>query len=160
MAQLWEITKPFGRPPAFNNPAELWDAATKYFQWCIDNPLMEAKAFAFQGNSWIEELPKMRAMTIQGLCLHMNISQETLSNYEQRDDFFGVVKQIKETIYEQKFSGAAADLLNSNIIARDLGLADKKDHQSSDGSMTPKSYSPEQYKAAEDAISSKMDDLD
>ena len=40
-------------------------------------------------------------------------------------------------IYEQKFTGAAAGLLNPNIIARDLGLADKTDHASSDGSMSP-----------------------
>jgi hypothetical protein len=30
-------------------------------------------------------------------------------------------------MYEQKFSGAAAGLLNPNIIARDLGLADKSE---------------------------------
>jgi hypothetical protein len=29
-------------------------------------------------------------------------------------------------------------MLNPAIIARDLGLADKKDHTSSDGSMSPK----------------------
>ena len=48
----------------------------------------------------------------------------------------------------QKFMGAAADLLNANIISRDLGLADKKDHTSSDGSMTP-SFSA-LYGASED----------
>jgi hypothetical protein len=30
-------------------------------------------------------------------------------------------------ILDQKFTGAAADLLNPNIIARDLGLTDKKE---------------------------------
>ena len=38
-------------------------------------------------------------------------------------------------------AGAAADLLNPNIIARDLGLKDvaTHEHTSPDGSMTPKS---------------------
>jgi len=41
-------------------------------------------------------------------------------------------------IYRQKFEGASADMLNPNIIARDLGLADKKDLSSTDKSMSPK----------------------
>ena len=36
----------------------------------------------------------------------------------------------------QKFAGAAADLLNANIIARDLGLADKQDLTNSDGTLS------------------------
>ena len=38
-----------------------------------------------------------------------------------------VITRIRETAYNQKFTGAAADLLNANIIARDLGLSDKKE---------------------------------
>tara|TARA_R100000951_G_scaffold116795_1_gene131041 strand:+ start:5623 stop:6042 length:420 start_codon:yes stop_codon:yes gene_type:complete len=34
------------------------------------------------------------------------------------------------------------------------------DHQSSDASMTPKAYSPEQYSAAQSAVSDKLDNLD
>ena len=32
---------------------------------------------------------------------------------------------MKEIIYNQKYSGAAAGFFNANIIARDLGLANK-----------------------------------
>ena len=38
-----------------------------------------------------------------------------------------------EIIRTQKFAGAAADLLNANIIARDLGLADKNEVTGKDG---------------------------
>ena len=38
----------------------------------------------------------------------------------------------------QKFTGASANMLNANIIARDLGLTDKKDLTSSDGTMATK----------------------
>lgn len=34
------------------------------------------------------------------------------------------------------------------------------DHQSSDGSMTPKAYSPEQYAEAEGKLNGSLDDLD
>lgn len=38
-----------------------------------------------------------------------------------------VTTRIDEIIYKQKFEGAAVGAFNANIIARDLGLADKKD---------------------------------
>ena len=40
-------------------------------------------------------------------------------------DFITIIAEIDEIIYNQKYSGAAADLLNANIIARDLSLVDK-----------------------------------
>jgi len=54
--------------------------------------------------------------------------------------FSTVIADIEAVIKSQKFQGAAAGLLNANIIARDLGLADKSDfdHKSSDGTMTPR----------------------
>ncbi len=73
-----------------------------------------------------EAVPKMRAMTQAGLYLFLDIDRETFKNYNEREGFFAVTRQIEGTIRSQKFAGAAADLLNANIIARDLGLADKK----------------------------------
>lgn len=67
----------------------------------------------------------MRAMTLSGLCLFLNITRETWGQWRKLDDFSDVITQAEEVIYSQKFAGAAADLLNANIIARDLGLADK-----------------------------------
>jgi hypothetical protein len=69
----------------------------------------------------------MRAMTIDGLCLFLDISTDTWKLYKDREDFIGVTRKAENVIRSQKFSGAAADLLNANIIARDLGLSDKKD---------------------------------
>ena len=37
-----------------------------------------------------------------------------------------------------KYEGAAVGAFNANIIARDLGLTDRKDLTSSDGTMIPK----------------------
>ena len=68
----------------------------------------------------------MRAMTYEGLQLYLNISHGTWVNYSQNDDYLTVTHAIKKIIYEQKFTGAAATLLNPNIIARDLGLKDEQ----------------------------------
>ena len=73
------------------------------------------------------------------LCLFLDITHKTFLNYKERgEDFLQVVMKIENIIKSQKFEGAAAELLNPNIIARDLGLSDKKDLTSSDGSMTPR----------------------
>lgn len=135
--RFWEKRSSVGRNPTFSCPSELWSAACEYFAWCEDHPLSETKAFAFQGIITKTELPKMRAMTLGGLCLFLDIAKQTLYNYKKNPDsgFLEVITRIEETIYQQKFSGAAADLLNANIIARDLGLAEKNlnEHTGKDG---------------------------
>lgn len=83
--------------------------------------------------------PKLRAMTIRGLCLFLDISQETWrswrdpNNVRFREDFVAVIDRVEGIITEQKFAAASAGLLNGNIIARDLGLADKTEVTGKDG---------------------------
>ena len=125
--RFWEARSKHGRDLIFTTPEILWEACCEYFTWADDNPLYEAKAFAFQGIVTQESVPKMRAMTIDGLCLFLDISVETWRLYTDREDFIGVTRKAENVIRSQKFSGAAADLLNANIIARDLGLTDKKE---------------------------------
>ncbi|HBZ17506.1 MAG TPA: DNA-packaging protein [Pantoea sp.] len=125
--RFWEARSSHGRNPTFGSPDELWQACIEYFEWVEDNPLWEMKPFAYQGEVVQEPVAKMRAMTLTGLCLFLDIGDETWRNYRAKKDFMGVVTRAEKVIYDQKFSGAAADLLNPNIIARDLGLADKRE---------------------------------
>ena len=125
--RFWEKRSSHGRDPVFKNPKELKDACLEYFVWVEDNPLWEAKVFHNQGVITDAVIPKMRAMTIGGMCTFLDICQKTWANYRDNNDFLQVTSQIEEIIKDQKFSGAAADLLNANIIARDLGLSDKKE---------------------------------
>ena len=124
--RFWEMRSTHGRNPIFKDSAQLWDACNQYFQWVEENPLQEQKAFSFQGSVHYAEVNKMRAMTIGGLCIFLDIAQETWSNYRKNKDFLGVTRQTEDIIRDQKFTGASADLLNANIIARDLGLKDMK----------------------------------
>lgn len=125
--RFWEQRSSHGRNPIFKSPEQLWDAATQYFTWVEDNPLWEDKLVTFQGEATHEPVAKMRAMTLGGLCLFLDIDRQSWDNYCKRKDFFGITATIAETIRTQKFAGAAADLLNANIIARELGLADKQE---------------------------------
>lgn len=125
---FWKQRSSHGRKPIFATPDDLWNAACEYFEWVSENPLHEVKAFNC-GEAGIqqEKLPKMRAMTLMGLCFFLDISDDTWLNYSKNEDFFGVCDDIKRVIFTQKFEGASAGLLNASIVARELGLADKQD---------------------------------
>ncbi len=122
--QFWLARSSHGANPKFSDPKVLWKACCEYFQWVEDNPLQEA--IVYQGK--VSEDPKdlMRAMTISGMCIFLDICEKTWSNYRKDNDLLQVTTRAEQIIYNQKFAGASADLLNANIIARDLGLADKK----------------------------------
>lgn len=124
--QFWKARAKHGRDKIFASADLLWEACEEYFQWVEDNPLYAAETVKFQGEATLIDVPKMRAMTISGLCLFLDIDQTTWAAWRSVDDFSPIVTRAEEVIRSQKFAGAAADLLNANIIARDLGLSDRQ----------------------------------
>lgn len=127
--EFWKQRSSHGRKPIFETPEALEAACIEYFEWVEANPLYSAEAFAYQGVVTIEPIAKMRAMTIAGLCIFLDISQQAWGEYRQREGYGEVTTRVDEIIRTQKFEGASAGLLNPNIIARDLGLADKTESE-------------------------------
>lgn len=121
----WKLAKgfPSGSDRKYT-PQELWDKAVDYFKWVEDNPLLEEKLF---GTGLKDTVKKMRAMTIIEFCVFAGIARSTFQLYEKDEAYSVITARIRDIIYDQKFTGAAAGLLESNIIARELGLVDKKD---------------------------------
>lgn len=129
--QFWKIRSKHGRDKIFATPEIMWDAACEYFDWCDNNPLQEDQVFAFQGVTTHDSIDKMRAYTLKGLCLFLGVSENYFKTFadQQKDekDFIAVITRIKDVIYTQKFTGAAAGLLQTNIIAMELGLKAKSE---------------------------------
>lgn len=152
--QFWKLRSKHGRDKLFTTPELLWESACEYFDWCDENPLKEDKLFHYQGTVTSQSVGKLRAYTLTGLCLYLDCSTEYFRHFEENNndskDFMPVITRIRETIYEQKFTGASADLLNANIIARDLGLIDKKDIQ------VKTELSPEERQAKIKELQSKL----
>ena|SRR5690242_4356633 len=129
--RFWEIRAKHGRDTLFETPLLLWEAACEYFTWCEDNPLIEVD---FKGKDADRvELPKMRAFTLEGLCLYLDCNTAYFRTFkhqstEKHVDFNTVIAKIEATIRNQKFTGAAAGFLNATIISRDLGLKEGIDH--------------------------------
>lgn len=124
--EFWKLRTKHGRDKLFESPEVLWDAACAYFQAATDTPLLTLE---FNGKDAVECIvPKMRAFTWEGLENFLDI--DSLREYKTNPaykDFSQVITRIGKIIYTQKFEGAAAGLLNANIIARDLGLRDNTD---------------------------------
>lgn len=137
--RFWEMSSSAGRTPKFETPESLWKACAEYFEWVCANPLIEAKLVSFQGVSTLEAVPKMRAMTINALCVFLNVRRATWGEWRsRREDLADVIERVEGVIFSQKLEGAAADLLNASIIARELGLADKQDHTTNGKDMHAK----------------------
>lgn len=126
--QFWLKRSSHGRNPIFSDADTLRLACYEYIQWVDDNPLKAEKIGFYLGEPVVAIEHKMRMMTISGLCLFLDISDETWANYRNNPDFFGVVSEVERIIANQKLSGAAADQLNGNIVCREMGLREKMDH--------------------------------
>lgn len=137
--KFWEKRSSHGRNPIFKNEDELLSACMEYFDWCHENPLFEMKPFNVNNEITQEPVAKMRAMTMGGLQIFLDINRQTWANYKAKEDFIAVIEQVEEIIRDQKFTGAASGLFNANIIARDLGLKDGSENTISgpDGGPIP-----------------------
>lgn len=136
--QFWKMRSRHGVKPIFPEGPEgarmLYEACEDYFKWCDDNPLMEEKVFSYEGCIVTHDTPKLRAYTLNGLTLFIDVSDETWRDMRnRRPDLSAVIAWAEKTIREQKFAAAAAGLLNANIISRDLGLADKHEVTGNNG---------------------------
>lgn len=151
--QFWKLRSKHGRDKLFETPELLWEAATEYFEWCEENPLLEAEAKVLSGGkgegSIIEmaQIPKMRPFTLHGLCSYLDCTTSYFRAFRgqervNKEDFITVITKIEEIIYNQQFSGAAAGFLNANIIARNLNLKESFDHAIHDDTFTLKLDAP------------------
>ena len=130
--QFWKQRSRHGIRPTFPEGPEgalkLQEACEDYFEWCEKNPLKEDKAFSYEGDIIHTNLDKVRAFTLAGLGIYVDVGGSTWRDWRQtRQDLWAVMDWAEQVIRDQKFVAAAAGLLNANIISRDLGLADKQE---------------------------------
>jgi hypothetical protein len=128
--QFWKQRSKHGRDKIFSSPEILWEEAEKYFDWIDENPLKENKIFNGRDGIVNGDVDIARPYTWDGLELFLGIDslREYKTNPEYKD-FSQVISQIGKIIFNNKFEGATANLFNANIIARDLGLIDKKQNE-------------------------------
>jgi len=127
----WQARSTHGRKPKFDNAETLEAACLQYFKWVEDNPLMTVELVKYQGDAKLVQVPRMRATTIVGLCNFLDIDRSTWKGYCAKPDFSDICGWVEGVIHQQKFEGAAADMLNASIIAREIGLSDRETSEES-----------------------------
>lgn len=129
----WEWRKKTGKPKAIKTPEKLWELACEYFQTIDSNPAYK-KDFIKGGESagTIVDIETMRPYTWEGLedFLFEKGIITNLDDYRQNTDgryqeYTGIIRAIGKVIFNRNFSGASMNFLNANLIARQLGLAEK-----------------------------------
>lgn len=124
--KFWMLRSKHGRDKLFESPELLWNAACEYFQWCEDNPI---EADDNKGTKNVNKIKFIRPFTKEGLFLYLDVSDGWLTEFKKTasKDFLNIIHKIELIIRKQKLEGGIVGLYNSNIIARDLGLAEKTD---------------------------------
>jgi len=136
-----------GRPNKWPEPQDLLNDAIEYVNWCEQNTLTEID---FVGKDAVEvEKPKMRVPTIEGFMTHSGTVSRVFREYALKPDFAPICEYIANSLFSIAFEGASAGLLNSQIIMRKLGLADKKEVQTNQTNVHL--YVPDNNRKIEDA---------
>lgn len=127
--EYWKLAVDIGKPKAYT-PETLLEKANAYFEWACNNPWYKNEAVKSGDNVGdIIPIPTARPLTTQGFCVYAGITYQTFLNYEAQQEYLEVIRHIRNITYTQKLEGAAVGAFNANIIARDLGLADKSEQK-------------------------------
>lgn len=113
-----------------STPEKLYEHFESYKEYCKKNPKKE--------NYWSSRSDKEVSVSREipytwdgfEIWLRKNKILAKLDDYkEDKDgrysDYADIIRVIGKEIYEDKYSGAVAGIFQHNIIARDLGLRDK-----------------------------------
>jgi len=145
--QFWKLRSKHGRDKLFATPDLLWEAACEYFEWVDTNPwfkVEQAKGAPkpikndegeYEWPPNLIEIPTARPYTIKAFLLYIGTSESYWKDFKKanHEGFSSIIETIEYAMYSQKFEGAATGAFNANIIARDLGLSDKKELTGKDG---------------------------
>jgi hypothetical protein len=100
---------PGGRPPIWTDPKELQKLVDNYF----DNN---------------------EKVTLAGLAVDLGVDRQTLYNYEEKDEFFGIIKEARDKVlrvYEERL--IYSNLPTGVIFAlKNMGWKDRQDFTTGD----------------------------
>lgn len=113
-------------------PELLWELFCKYVENERNNPMYKVEYVGKEGNK--VNTPLQVPITFEGFECWMADEGyiEDLGHYAANTDdsyseYRTIITRIRKNCFNQNFKGASVGLFNPNIIARKLGLVDKKE---------------------------------
>lgn len=141
-----EARKKMGRPLLYT-PDELLDQFELYLKDRKKRKIVIEETETGQtGETEYDKAKKRRKhhpLSVRDFCVFLNASYEWWKKLPE--DFLPVKNVIANNIYVYQLKGAELGEFNANIVARELGLADKKD-VSATVQEIPKEFTKEQAK--------------
>lgn len=127
--KYWKLRSKHGRDKIFSDPEILWEVACEYFEWAYNHPWSKHEPVK-AGDHFGETVtsPTERPLSIQALCIYLDIDENTFTRYCSEDeykDFWAIANKIKAIIEVNQFEGATVGAYNSNIVIRKLGLKER-----------------------------------
>lgn len=156
---------PGGRPPKFESVEEMQKLIDEYFEWCEPHPeivteWLRPKKKIIEKNKAgedvevevtdydepmytheIERLTHKVPYTINGLSLHLDITRDTLLEYEKKEEFSDTIKRAKTKIQNELELGLYGNSVTGLIfnLKNNYGWKDKTESEitNPDGSLNP-----------------------
>ena len=131
--QFWKLRSKHGRDKIFATPEIMLNACYEYFDYQSKQTWNKTD---FKGKEVQEVLiPTASPFTLTGLCIFLGVNTKYFTEFESNldlknkvdKDFSEVITHVREIIATQQMEGAMVGTYNANIVARKLGLTDKKE---------------------------------
>lgn len=128
--EFWKLRSKHGRDRIIESPEVMLDAIHEFLELkentYLDKPEMikGGEMAGIQVNLKVKDYP-----TLSELAHFLGfMTLKSWRDYKERDGFLTVITYAEEIISNWKLKGTAIGVYNHNIVARDLGLVDKKEH--------------------------------
>lgn len=119
-----------GKPKKFKTPEEMQVAIDSYFKECG-----ERVTLVYDGKKkTVVEVPNPIPYTVEGLCNVLDITRQTLLNYENNseyEEYFDIVKKakakIQQNLVERGLEGSANPAVAIFIMKNNYGYTDRQE---------------------------------
>lgn len=115
---------PEGRPPCFKSPQELQKKIDAYLKECKDN-IEEI----INDKGQVVKVKKPLIPSIAGLAYALDVDRQTIYNYQEKNQYFGIIKKARDFIYtqiEKKCLNTNGNIGGTIFIAKNYGYQDSQ----------------------------------
>lgn len=124
----------------FHSPADVIEAFCEYVEWVNERPIRKPMGKDKDGDIIWADMP--RSLTMPGFRAFAGIGQPAWSSYtrgkrgndeEQKEEFREVTLMIQDFIHSHKLEYGLLDIFNAGLVARLVGLAERREISGPDG---------------------------
>lgn len=121
-----------GKPKYIESPEKLAEYFQSYVEWTNKNPVLKEDYVGKDADRVERQLKRPLSWVGFEVWLYKGGIISDLNDYEQNTnnsytDYQPIIRAIKKIIETDQFDGATVGIYQQNIIARKLGLVDKKE---------------------------------